>query len=80
MEMYLAMLSGGTQNTYYTKGEMLTVGGELYLIAYHQPVSINNAALMRYASNMPTQPKMTPETMLSLCLLNLHSLGSLSDF
>jgi len=79
MEMYLAMLTGGAENIYYTRGETAALGGEIYLIAYHHPVSVNYAALMHGSSDMPPLPKITPETTLSLCLLSLRSLGSLRD-
>ncbi len=79
MQLYLAMMSGGAPNVYYTKGETVTVGGDIYLIAYHHQAAINYAALMRGGAEPPVLPKLTPETDLSLSLLNLRLLGSLND-
>ena len=80
VQSYMAMMSGSSHDTYYTKGETETLGGELYLIAYHQKLSVNMAAMMRGGpSQGPVRPVMTPDTELSLCLLNLHTAGSLND-
>ncbi len=59
----------------------MTVGGEVYLIAYHQKNTVDYAALLKNGNldNPPPAPKPTPDTALSLCLLNLRSVGSLND-
>lgn len=80
LNLYLAVLTGGSQTTYYTKGETVTLGGEVYLIAYRQKSSVDYAALLKGGeSDLPPVPKLTPDTMLSLSLLNLRSVGSLND-
>ncbi len=81
IQVYLALLTGGTQNTYYTKGETVTLGGEVYLIAYHQKSTLDYAALLKSGgSDTPPQPpKPTPDTVLSLSFLNLRLAGSLND-
>lgn len=80
LNLYLAVLTGGSQTTYYTKGETVTLGGEIYLIAYRQKSSVDYAALLKGGeSDLPPAPKLTPDTLLSLSLLNLRSVGSLDD-
>ena len=51
VQSYMAMMSGSSHDTYYTKGETETLGGELYLIAYHQKLSLDMAAMMRGGPN-----------------------------
>lgn len=53
-------------NIYYTKGQTITVGSETYMIAYR----LDSAA---------RQLKLTPETTLTLSLLNLRTIGSLNN-
>lgn len=82
-QAYLSLLSGaGTADYYYTQGKTETVGSETYLVAYHrQTPTFDFAALMR-AGNSATPPKLiplTPDTVLSLSLLNLRTAGSLND-
>ena len=80
IQNYMAMMSGSSHDTYYTKGDTETLGGELYLIAYHQKLSLDMAAMMRGGPNPGVaRPAMTPDTELSLCLLNLRTAGSLND-
>lgn len=80
VQSYMAMMSGSSHDTYYTKGETQTLGGELYLIAYHQKLLLDMAGMMRGGpSHGPVRSVMTPDTELSLCLLNLHTAGSLND-
>lgn len=82
-QAYLSLLSGtGTADYYYTQGQTETVGSETYLVAYHrQTPPFDFAALMR-AGNSADPPKpipLTPDTVLSLSLLNLRTAGSLND-
>ena len=80
IQNYMAMMSGSSHDTYYTKGETEALGGELYLIAYHQKLSLDMGAMMRGGpSQASARAAMTPDTELSLCLLNLHTAGSLND-
>lgn len=53
-------------NFYYTKGKTVTVGSETYMIAYR-------------LDNPARQLKLTPETTLTLSLLNLRTIGSLNN-
>lgn len=68
--------------TRYTKGETVTVGGETYLIAYAAPMPILDFAALTHGG-FGTVPikwlKLTPETPLTLSLLNLRTSGSLTD-
>lgn len=79
---YLALLSGGTApNTYYTQGNVVTLGTETYIVAYRpKTAKIDFAALMQNGgNNLPKPAKLTSGTPLLLSLLNLRTLGSLSD-
>lgn len=82
-QAYLSLFSGGGMgDVYYTQGQTAAVGSETYLIAYHrQTPPFDFAALIR-AGNSATPPKpipLTPDTVLSLSLLNLRTAGSLND-
>ncbi len=55
---------GSFAATYYTRGQTLTVGSETYIVAY---------------SLLTLLDKITPEAPLSLSLLNLRTVGSLSN-
>lgn len=77
---YFALLTGSGQSSYYTRGETVTLGGEVYLVAYRQKNTLNYSALFNgKTSDLPTPPKPTPDTVLSLSLLNLRSVVSLND-
>ena len=79
LQVYAAMITGSTQSLYYTKGETVILAGELYLVAYHHQISIDYAALLRGGATAPVLPKPTPDTTLSLSLLNVRLIGSLTD-
>ena len=82
---YLSLFSGlgaAGADVYYTQGRTEAFGGETYLVAYHrQAKPIDFAALMRAGSsqNQPKPDPLTPDTVLSLSLLNLRTAGSLND-
>lgn len=78
-QSYLALLTGGAGNAYYTKGETVMVAGETFLIAYHRQVKIDLQTLMKGGGDLPKLPALTPDSALSLSLLNLRTLSSLSD-
>lgn len=82
-QAYLSLFSGGdTGNVYYTQGRTVTVGEETYLVAYHrQTPPFDFVALMRSGNNAspPKPTPLTPDTVLSLSLLNLRTAGSLND-
>lgn len=80
LNLYVAVLTGGLQSLYYTKGETVTLSGEVYLVTYHQKIILNPATLFKSeSSGLPPAPKLTPDTALSLSLLNLRLTGSLND-
>ncbi|MDF2439891.1 MAG: hypothetical protein JWN98_875 [Abditibacteriota bacterium] len=86
MQMYSSMLGGSFKDVYYTRGQVVTLGGENYIVAY-RPQTKNKpmdfAALIRMGSTPQAKPpapeKMTPDTLLSLSLLNLRTIGSLNN-
>ena len=78
-----ALLGGGTgDSVFYTLGETVTIGSETYLIAYQPPTSqFDFAALMRDGPSFepPVPEQLTPETALTLSLLNLRSVNSFTN-
>ncbi len=69
-------------NIYYTKGELVTLAGETFLVAYsRQQVPIDPQAMQQQRGNRgPVTPlPLTQNTELTLCLLNLRTLGNLVD-
>jgi hypothetical protein len=61
----VSLFGGGSfANNYYTKGQTINVGSETYIVAY---------------SLISLPEKITPELSLSLSLLNLKTIGSLSN-
>lgn len=79
LALYVAVLTGGLQTTYYTKGETVTLSGEVYLVTYHQKFTLDPKMLFKSESDLPPPPELTPNTVLSLSLLNLRNVGSLGD-
>lgn len=59
---------------YYTKGQTETVGSETVIIAYRVQWERSGSNTQK-----PDFPKLTPETVLALSLLNLRNVGSLND-
>jgi hypothetical protein len=72
----LEALSGAL---YYTKGQLTTIGGETYLVAYRpQAVGLDVGKLMRGPGGMPAMPDpVTPDTKLALTLVRLGMVGNL---
>jgi prepilin-type processing-associated H-X9-DG protein len=68
-----------SQNTFYTQGKTVTISDQTFLVAYHiQQAPLDLRALMR--SNSPPTPKpITADTTLSLCLINIRSIGVMND-
>ena len=81
--MMMGMVSNSVNSSvYYTKGDTLTVGTETFIVAYHPPVKpLNMAALMRGNGNpqLPAPDAYTPDTKLTLSLLNLKAMSAFSD-
>jgi hypothetical protein len=78
----LASRLGSGGQSYYTKGQTVTVGSETYLVAYRPPAGpVDPGALMPVGPDTgpPKLEKLTPETPLSLSLLNLRTTGSFND-
>ena len=87
LNSYLELIStyaqqGGGDDHYYTQGHQVTIGSTPYLIAYTLPSApINYADLIRMQrSNTPPSPMpLTPDTKLTLSLLNVQTLPGLID-
>ncbi len=77
-QAYRALFTGGTGNFYYTKGETVTVAGEIFFVSYHRQIKLDLKTLMKGGADMPKAPNLTSDTPLSLSLLNLRTLSSLS--
>jgi hypothetical protein len=77
---FYASLAGGAAGGggSYTQGETLKLGGETFLITYQvEAKPVNYRDLMR-SSEPPKPEKLTPETKLTLALLNMRMTASLS--
>lgn len=59
-------------NPYYTRGQTETVGGETFLIAYHYAPPPADAS-----GGLGLPPVQTPETVLTLSLINVRQISSL---
>jgi len=78
--LYMVFLGGGGTGAYYTQGETTTLGGETYLICYRvQGKPMDYEKLMQSGPSPPKPEKLTPETKLSLSLLNLRSVVGFDD-
>lgn len=79
MAMYAGMF-GGAGNVYYSRGETVTIGSETYLIAYGRRTrAIDMLSAMERGPRSVRPKVLTGETALSLSLLNLRTVGSLTD-
>ena len=58
---------------YYTHGETTTIGGETYLVAYRYSLKLSDLT----GDNANTPPLITPDTMLTLSLINVRQIASL---
>lgn len=77
-------------NAYYTQGQTIVLGNETFLVAYRITGMGSNLALLRSASAaLPTSKQveptprkeegLTPNTPLSLSLINFRTISSLND-
>ncbi len=57
---------------YYTQGETTVIGGETYLIAYRYALKLSDLA-----ESANTPPQVTPDTTISLSLINVRQIASL---
>ncbi len=72
---------GGGQ-CYVTRGQTASAHGQTYLIAYHLPTAGLDLGLLLQAVATKTPPAgaaLTPESTLSLSLLDVRAIGSLED-
>jgi len=68
---------GPKLDLYYTRGETVTMAGETFLVAYRSlPSPALLAALTDGTAPQPAAPQ-TPDTVLSLSLVNVRQIGSL---
>jgi hypothetical protein len=72
---------GGGQS-YVTRGQTASANGQTYLIAYHLPTAGLDLHVLLQALATKTPPKaaaLTPESSLSLSLLDVRTMGSVED-
>lgn len=81
---------GGSSDAIYSRGASVKIGDQEYLIGYRLPSQgIDLAAMMTMGApgrggpgaqpNAPKRPPVTPETELSLVLINLRAIAAFSD-
>jgi hypothetical protein len=85
--------AAGYNNIYYTQGQTVRVNDETYVVAYRLPSSGKPLDFKAFVENAmgsfastdcsatisSSMPKITPETTISLSLLNVKTIGSLND-
>jgi hypothetical protein len=77
--VHTELTSSLADNVYYTRGETINVGSDAYIVAY-QIVSPNKyASSLTAAFDAYQPPKLTPDTTLTLDLVNLRMCGGLYD-
>ncbi|HEY9614070.1 hypothetical protein [Allocoleopsis sp.] len=87
LQTYSNLFGGkGNSGVYYTQGKTVTFGGETYVIAYRlvstsQGVSFRSLieSTLGGGSKPSEIDRLTPETSLTLSLLNLRTIGSLNN-
>ena len=83
MAAWLSMMSGAAAPAAcYTRGDTVTVGGETFVVVYRAATKpINMAALMNGRGNQSPPPPepYTPDTKLTLSLLNLKTMAAFND-
>ena len=77
--MYAQLLGGGSAGVYYTKGEIVLVVGESYVIAYQHPVKTLDVMALYRGGNPPGLEPLTAESPLTLALIQLRTAGTLGD-
>jgi len=76
------LTTGGGGQAYVTRGQTVSANGQTYLAAYILPSTALNLNTLLQAVATKTLPKMqvlTPESSLSLSLLNVRSIASIED-
>ena len=67
----------GNIMVYYTRGQILTIGAESYLVAYSPPVKLPSARKTGMPGEVKSIEPLTPDTSLGISLLNTHTCGSM---
>jgi hypothetical protein len=70
----------GGSRLYVTKGQVVSVSDQIFLVAYHLPSGGLDLGVLLQAAATKAPPKtdvLTPETPLRLCYLNLRSISGL---
>lgn len=81
----MGALLGGSANVVYTRGDLISIGGETFVVGYHEASGGGLAAMMREElargkdSSTPEPKKLTADTELLLTLLSVRNVGSFSD-
>jgi len=76
------LTTGGGGQAYVTRGQTVSANGQTYLVAYILPSTALNLNTLLQAVATKTPPEMqvlTPESSLSLSLLNVRSIASIED-
>ncbi len=73
--------SGPGPGVYFTHGEVLKLGGDLFIVAYQPTPALSpSLSILAMASSTPPVPKaITPDAELSLCLVNVRTAGHILD-
>lgn len=73
-------VTGVELGVYFTKGQIAQIGENSYLVAYQLPINIDKRFLNWHGHGPAPRPrKPDAETVLSLSLLNMKSIGSMND-
>lgn len=76
--MVSAMMGGSATSDYFTKGDTVSAGGDVYLIAYKQHQEPLDYAAMMQPNGRPKPSKLSAGSILDLSLINLHTVGTLN--
>jgi hypothetical protein len=76
--MVSAMMGGSATSDYFTKGDTVNAGGDVYLIAYSPHQEPLDYAAMMQSSGRPKPSKLSAGSILDLSLINLHTVGTLN--
>ena len=68
----------GVSNVYYTKGQMVTLNGEKYLVTYRVDTPLTSVWQAMGAA-LGDGDKLTPDTLLSMTLVNVKSINGYYD-
>lgn len=77
----LSGISTAGPDVYYTRGQMITLAGVTYLVAYQpetKEIDFGMLLLMKDSDTPPPPKPLTPDSPLVMSLLNLQTIGSLT--